>query len=32
VRDVLAHGGEPRYLVPDGVLTDPALLAPYRTR
>lgn len=30
VRDVLAAGGEPRYLVPDGVLADPALLASYR--
>jgi nicotinate-nucleotide adenylyltransferase len=30
VRDVLAAGGEPRYLMPDGVLADPALLAPYR--
>jgi nicotinate-nucleotide adenylyltransferase len=30
VRDVLAAGGEPRYLMPDSVLADPALLAPYR--
>jgi len=30
IRDVLAAGGEPRYLMPDGVLADPALLAPYR--
>lgn len=30
VRDVLAAGGEPRYLMPDGVLSDPTLLAPYR--
>ena len=30
VRDVLAAGGEPRYLMPDAVLDDPALLAPYR--
>ncbi|MGH8173654.1 MAG: nicotinate-nucleotide adenylyltransferase [Rhodanobacteraceae bacterium] len=30
VRDIIAAGGEPRYLVPDGVLADPALLAPYR--
>jgi len=30
VRDVLAAGGEPRYLMPDGVLADPTLLAPYR--
>jgi nicotinate-nucleotide adenylyltransferase len=31
IRDVLAGGGEPRYLVPDAVLDDPRLLAPYRT-
>jgi nicotinate-nucleotide adenylyltransferase len=30
IRDVLASGSEPRYLMPDGVLADPALLAPYR--
>ncbi len=30
IRDVLAAGGEPRYLMPDAVLDDPALLAPYR--
>jgi len=27
---VLAAGGEPRYLLPDAVLEDPRLLAPYR--
>ena len=31
IRALLAEGREPRYLVPDGVLADPALLAPYRT-
>ena len=30
LRDVLAAGGEPRYLVPDAVIDDPRLLAPYR--
>ena len=30
VREILAAGGEPRYLVPDGVVANPALLAPYR--
>ena len=30
VRAVLAAGGVPRYLMPDGVLEDPRLLAPYR--
>jgi nicotinate-nucleotide adenylyltransferase len=30
IRNVLAAGGEPRYLIPDGALEDPALLAPYR--
>jgi len=30
VRAVLAAGGEPRWLVPDVLLEDPALLAPYR--
>lgn len=30
IRDVLASGGEPRYLIPDAVLDDPRLLAPYR--
>jgi len=30
IRDVLASGGEPRYLIPDSVLDDPTLLAPYR--
>ncbi len=31
VRDLLAAGREPRWLVPDALLADPALLAPYRT-
>ena len=31
VRALLAAGGEPRYLMPDAVLADPRLLAPYRT-
>jgi nicotinate-nucleotide adenylyltransferase len=31
VRAVLAAGGEPRYLMPDAVLEDPRLLAPYRS-
>jgi len=30
VRTELAAGREPRWLVPDALLTDPALLAPYR--
>jgi nicotinate-nucleotide adenylyltransferase len=30
IRDVLAAGGEPRYLMPNSVLDDPRLLAPYR--
>lgn len=30
VRELLAAGHEPRYLVPDALLVDPALLAPYR--
>jgi nicotinate-nucleotide adenylyltransferase len=30
VREVIAAGGEPRYLMPDAVLADPALLAAYR--
>jgi nicotinate-nucleotide adenylyltransferase len=30
VRAVIAAGGEPRYLMPDAVLDDPRLLAPYR--
>ena len=30
IRDVLAAGGEPRYLMPDSVIEDPHLLAPYR--
>ena len=31
VRAVLSAGGEPRYLMPDAVLEDPRLLAPYRS-
>lgn len=30
IRDVLAAGREPRYLLPDAVIEDPRLLAPYR--
>ena len=30
IREVLASGDEPRYLMPDAVLADPDLLAPYR--
>jgi len=30
IREVLAAGGEPRYLMPDAVIDDPGLLAPYR--
>lgn len=30
IREVLAAGSEPRYLMPDAVLDDPNLLAPYR--
>lgn len=30
IRALLAEGREPRYLVPDPVLADPVLLAPYR--
>jgi nicotinate-nucleotide adenylyltransferase len=30
IRETLAAGGEPRYLVPDAVIEDPRLLAPYR--
>lgn len=30
IRDLLATGAEPRWLVPDALLADPALLAPYR--
>lgn len=30
IREELAHGGAPRWLVPDALLADPALLAPYR--
>ena len=30
IRQVIAGGGEPRYLIPDGALADPTLLAPYR--
>jgi nicotinate-nucleotide adenylyltransferase len=30
IRDLLATGREPRWLVPDALCADPALLAPYR--
>jgi nicotinate-nucleotide adenylyltransferase len=30
IRDLLAAGREPRWLVPDALFADPALLAPYR--
>ena len=30
IREVLAAGGDPRYLMPDAVLDDARLLAPYR--
>ena len=30
IREVIAAGGEPRYLMPDAALADPALLAAYR--
>ena len=30
IRDLLEHGAEPRWLVPDALLADPALLQPYR--
>ena len=30
IRDLLREGREPRWLVPDALLADPALLAPYR--
>ncbi|WHZ18925.1 MAG: Nicotinate-nucleotide adenylyltransferase [Rhodanobacteraceae bacterium] len=30
IRALLANGAEPRWLVPDALLDDPALLAPYR--
>jgi nicotinate-nucleotide adenylyltransferase len=30
VRALLAAGREPRWLVPDALFADPALLAPYR--
>jgi nicotinate-nucleotide adenylyltransferase len=30
IRDLLAAGREPRYLLPQGLFGDPALLAPYR--
>jgi len=30
VRDLLAAGAEPRYLMPDAVIKNPSLLAPYR--
>jgi nicotinate-nucleotide adenylyltransferase len=30
IRELLASGRDPRYLLPAGVFDDPALLAPYR--
>ena len=30
IREAFAGGGEPRYLMPEGCFTDPALLQPYR--
>jgi nicotinate-nucleotide adenylyltransferase len=30
IRDLLAAGRDPRYLLPAGLFDDPALLAPYR--
>lgn len=30
VRELLVRGGDPRWLLPDTLLADPALLAPYR--
>jgi nicotinate-nucleotide adenylyltransferase len=30
IRDLLAEGRDPRYLLPAGLFDDPALLAPYR--
>ncbi|BBD80813.1 nicotinate-nucleotide adenylyltransferase [Aerosticca soli] len=32
VRELIAQGREPRYLLPAGLSDEPALLAPYRTR
>lgn len=32
IRDELANGGDPRWLVPQALLDDPVLLAPYRAR
>lgn len=32
IRDLLAAGRDPRYLLPDGLFDDPALLAPYSQR
>jgi nicotinate-nucleotide adenylyltransferase len=32
IRNLLATGAEPRWLVPDALLADPGLLAPYRGR
>jgi nicotinate-nucleotide adenylyltransferase len=32
IRDELAHGGDPRWLVPQALLDDPALLEPYRAK
>jgi len=31
IRELIASGSEPRYLIPDAVLDDRALLAPYRS-
>ena len=32
IRELLAAGRDPRYLLPAGVFTDPTLLAPYRSQ
>ncbi|MGH8215109.1 MAG: nicotinate-nicotinamide nucleotide adenylyltransferase, partial [Rhodanobacteraceae bacterium] len=32
IRDELANGGDPRWLVPQALLDDPGLLEPYRKR
>lgn len=32
IRELLAAGRDPRYLLPEGLFGDPALLAPYRRR
>lgn len=31
IRELLAEGRDPRYLLPCGLFDDPAVLAPYRT-